>query len=172
MKITLLVIGGIALAGLIIGLWVMNIRLRKRLRALEPQPEQPVRLAPSHVAPWTPADSSQPKDPFMVKLMEIMDRRLGNSQLTVSDIVSEMGMGRTVFFTKLKSHTGMSPVAFVRELRLWHAARLLKEPNYNISEVAYKVGMNDSRYFAKCFKHTYGMTPTEYRQAQWKELDK
>ena len=36
---------------------------------------------------------------------------------------------------------------------------------YNITEVTYMVGMNDSRYFAKCFKNTYGVTPTEYRRA-------
>ena len=75
-----------------------------------------------------------------------------------------MGMGRTVFFNKLKSLTGLSPVEFIREMRIKRAAQLLEERRYNITEVTYMVGMNDSRYFAKCFKNTYGVTPSEYRR--------
>ena len=85
--------------------------------------------------------------------------------LTVDELVEEMGMGRTVFFNKLKSLTGLSPVEFIREMRIKRAAQLLEDRQYNITEVTYMVGMNDSRYFAKCFKATYGVTPSEYRKS-------
>jgi len=75
-----------------------------------------------------------------------------------------MALGRTVFFNRLKSLTGLSPVEFIRDVRIRRAAQLLRDGQYNVTEITYMVGMNDSRYFAKCFKNVYGMTPTEYRK--------
>ena len=103
-------------------------------------------------------------DAFLAKLLDIMDKQMDNNTLTVDELVEEMNMGRTVFFNKLKSMTGMSPVEFIREIRVKRAAQLLEDRKHNITEVTYMVGMNDSRYFSKCFKNTYGMTPSEYRK--------
>lgn len=122
---------------------------RERLMRLEPQK----------------ADEPIPSDSFLAKLLDVMERQMDNNTLTVDEMVDEMGMGRTVFFNKLKSLTGLSPVEFIREMRIKRAAQLLEEQRYNITEVTYMVGMNDSRYFAKCFKNTYGVTPSEYRRA-------
>ena len=121
---------------------------RERLMRLEPQK----------------SDEPIPGDAFLAKLLDVMNKQLDNNTLTVDDLVDEMGMGRTVFFNKLKSMTGLSPVEFIREMRIKRAAQLLEERQYNITEVTYMVGMNDSRYFAKCFKNTYGITPSEYRK--------
>ena len=121
---------------------------RQRLMRLEPQK----------------ADETIPGDTFLAKLLDVMDKQMDNNTLTVDELVEEMGMGRTVFFNRLKSMTGLSPVEFIREMRIKRAAQLLEEKQYNITEVTYMVGMNDSRYFAKCFKNTYGVTPSEYRR--------
>ena len=110
-------------------------------------------------------------DTFLAKLLDIMDKQMENNTLTVDELVEDMGMGRTVFFNKLKSLTGLSPVEFIREMRIKRAAQLLEQKQYNITEVTYMVGMNDSRYFAKCFKATYGMTPSEYRRERLKDID-
>ena len=110
-------------------------------------------------------EDSMQGDTFLAKLLDIMNRQMDNNTLTVDELVEEMGMGRTVFFNKLKSMTGLSPVEFIREMRIKRAAQLLEERRYNITEVTYMVGMNDSRYFAKCFKATYGVTPSEYRRS-------
>ena len=108
-------------------------------------------------------------DTFLAKLLDIMDKQMDNNTLTVDELVEEMSMGRTVFFNKLKNMTGLSPVEFIREMRIKRAAQLLEDRKYNITEVTYMVGMNDSRYFSKCFKNTYGMTPSEYRKQRLKE---
>ena len=128
---------------------------RQRLMRLEPQK----------------ADEPIPGDAFLAKLLDVMERQMDNNTLTVDELVEEMGMGRTVFFNKLKSMTGLSPVEFIREMRIKRAAQLLEERKYNITEVTYMVGMNDSRYFAKCFKNTYGVTPSEYRRAAMENKD-
>ena len=126
---------------------------RQRLMRLEPQQ----------------SDEPVPSDTFLAKLLNVMDRQMDNNTLTVDDLVEEMSMGRTVFFNKLKSLTGLSPVEFIREMRIKRAAQLLEDRKYNITEVTYMVGMNDSRYFSKCFKNTYGITPSEYRKQKMEE---
>ena len=109
-------------------------------------------------------DESMPGDAFLAKLLHVMEKQMDNNTLTVDELVDEMGMGRTVFFNKLKTMTGLSPVEFIREMRIKRAAQLLEDSKYNITEVTYMVGMNDSRYFSKCFKNTYGVTPSDYRR--------
>lgn len=120
--------------------------------------ERLLRLEPENTVAETPEDT------FLARLLTIMDRHMDNNELTVETMVDEMGLGRTVFFNRLKGLTGMSPVEFIREIRIKRAAQLLEQGKYNVSEVTYMVGMNDSRYFSKCFKATYGMTPSEYKK--------
>ena len=107
-----------------------------------------------------------PDEAFLAKLMSVMEKNMDNNELTVDELVSEMALGRTVFFNKIKSLTGLSPVEFIREIRIKRAAQLLEDGKYNITEITYMVGMNDSRYFSKCFKAVYGMTPSEYKKHQ------
>ena len=135
---------------------ILEASYRQRLMRLDPQT----------------SDDELKGDSFLAKLLNIMDKQMDNNTLTVDELVDDMGMGRTVFFNKLKSLTGLSPVEFIREMRIKRAAQLLEQKNYNITEVTYMVGMNDSRYFAKCFKATYGMTPSEYRKSRLEAIDK
>ncbi|MDY4149923.1 MAG: response regulator [Paludibacteraceae bacterium] len=138
----------------------LEANYRQRLMRLEPQKAN---------------EENIQSDTFLAKLLDIMDKQMENNTLTVDELVEDMGMGRTVFFNKLKSLTGLSPVEFIREMRIKRAAQLLEQKQYNITEVTYMVGMNDSRYFAKCFKATYGVTPSEYRRERLKaneEADK
>jgi len=102
---------------------------------------------------------------FIARLLDFMDKNIENSDLTVDEMVSEMAMGRTVFFNKLKNLTGLAPIEFIRELRIKRAAQLLKTGDYNVSQITYMVGMSDSRYFSKCFKKVYGVTPSEYKKS-------
>lgn len=113
-----------------------------------------------------PEEDNEPilEDQFLAKLLKFMDTQMDNNALTVEQLVDEMGLGRTVFYNKLKVLTGLSPVEFIREIRIKRAAQLLMQGKYNITEVTYMVGMNDSRYFSKCFKNTYGVTPSEYKR--------
>jgi AraC-like DNA-binding protein len=95
--------------------------------------------------------------------MDFMEENISNSDLTVEMLVSMAGMGRTVFFNKIKGLLGISPIEFIKESRIKRAAQLLETGQYNVSEVSFQIGMNDARYFSKCFKQKYGMTPTEFK---------
>ena len=103
---------------------------------------------------------------FMDKVMEAIEKHLDNGDLMVEDIASEVNMSRSVFFKKLKTLTGLSPVEFLREIRMKRAAQLIETEEYSMAQIAYMVGLNDSHYFSKCFKQQYGITPTEYKESR------
>ena len=100
---------------------------------------------------------------FMDKLMELMEKNLDNGDMVVDDLVRELAVSRSVFFKKLKTLTGLAPVEFIKEVRINHAIRLIETGEYSMTQISYMVGINDPRYFSKCFKQKMGMTPTEYR---------
>lgn len=100
---------------------------------------------------------------FIRKIISHIGENYSNPDFNVEKLVELSGCGRTVFYNKIKSFTGLSPVEFLRQMRLKIAAKYLLAPGYNVSEIAYLCGFNDEKYFRKCFRDLYGMTPTEYR---------
>lgn len=101
---------------------------------------------------------------FMDKLTELMEQNMDNGDLVVDDLVKELAVSRSVFFKKLKTLTGLAPIEFIKEMRVKRAAQLIETGDYNMTQIAYMVGINDPRYFSKCFKQRFGMTPTEYKE--------
>lgn len=63
-----------------------------------------------------------------------------------------------------KEETGISPIAYLKGLRLDFAFRLLETTHLRIKEIAFKVGMPDESHFTRDFKDYFGMSPTEYRK--------
>jgi len=56
----------------------------------------------------------------------------------------------------------LTPNEFIHEIRLKSATQLLEQHKINISQVSYKVGFKNPKYFSKCFQKKYGITPTQY----------
>ena len=112
-----------------------------------------------------PLDVQSQDELFVEHLMLIMNENIENIDLNIDFLASKLNMSRTVFFNKLKSLTGYSPVEFVREIRFERAAQYIKDTNLTVSEISYRVGIDDPRYFSRCFKLKFGQTPSEYRIA-------
>lgn len=100
---------------------------------------------------------------FMDRLVEFMEKNMDNGELIVDDFVHELAVSRSVFFKKLKTLTGLAPIEFIKEMRINRAVQLIETGEYSMTQISYMVGINDPRYFSKCFKQKMGMTPTEYR---------
>ena len=101
---------------------------------------------------------------FMQQVMQVMEEQMENSELTVDEFAQLLNLGRSAFYQKLKSIIGLSPVDFIREIRIKRAVQLIDSGEYNFSQVAYMTGFNDPKYFGKCFKRRMGMTPSEYKE--------
>ena len=102
--------------------------------------------------------------PFMERVMEIMEQNYSNSEFGVQEFCNALGMSRTVASKRLNSEFGLPAGQFIKNYRLNMAKALLsaKTGNRNITEIAYRVGFNDPKYFTRCFTKMYGMSPRAY----------
>ena len=101
---------------------------------------------------------------FMQKVMEFIEEQMDNAELTIDEFAEHLMLSRTIFYRKLKSIIGLTPVDFIREVRIKRAAQLIDSGEYNFSQVAYMTGFNDPKYFSKCFKKVVGITSSEYKE--------
>ncbi len=99
---------------------------------------------------------------FLKEVEEILENNFADANFTVDEFANMMHTGRTLFFKKIKSLTGKTPNELIRMRKMQKAAELLKSYKYNVSEVAYMVGINDPFYFSKCFKAEFGCSPSKY----------
>ncbi len=102
---------------------------------------------------------------FMNKAVVVVDKMLEDSEFDVNLFASEMLMGRTAFFQKLKGITGQTPNEFITNIRLKKSLKvLIDEPELSITDVGYKLGFSSPSYFTKCFREVFGITPVKYRK--------
>lgn len=97
---------------------------------------------------------------FMEKCYRIIDSHIDDEEFGVTTLSMEMGMSRTSIFSKMKALTGQSPQTFLTSYRLNRAMELLKTRDFNISEVAYKVGFSTLTGFSRSFKNKFGIPPS------------
>ncbi|MDO4163390.1 MAG: two-component regulator propeller domain-containing protein [Bacteroides sp.] len=107
--------------------------------------------------------SRQDRD-FADRLQAVMEKQIGNADFTIEEFAGMMKLGRSIFYRKVRGVTGYTPNEYIRVMRMKKAAQLLEEGEYNISEISYRVGMNDPFYFSKCFKQQFGVTPSAYQK--------
>lgn len=107
------------------------------------------------------------------KAMSILDKHLDNPNFNVNLFAREMGMARTSLFAKLKGITGQTPNDFILSIRLKRAALMLRNnPEMNVNEISDRTGFNSPRYFSKCFKDTFQISPLNYRRGEEAEVKK
>ncbi|WP_079558914.1 hybrid sensor histidine kinase/response regulator transcription factor [Alkalitalea saponilacus] len=99
---------------------------------------------------------------FLQKLISYVEEN-HSEEFTIEELADTLCVSRTVFYNKVKGLTGLSPVEFVRQLKLKIAAHLLTQ-GYNVSEAAIKVGFSDARYFSRQFKALFGYLPSKHVQ--------
>ena len=136
--------------------------------------EQRKRLQQFYQSSRFAVDSYKPKPPlltspdsnFMAKVMEKIEQNMDNSEFAVDELVSTVAMSRTIFFKKIKSLTGLAPIEFIRDVRLQRAAQLIATAQNSIKEIVFMVGMSDPKYFSKCFKKKFGLSPMEYKMRE------
>ncbi len=138
------------------------LRVRKKLQKYYASHSVDNQNSPEKIPDHPTLNSRDQK--FIDSITAVLEKELDNSDFTIDELVSQVGLGRTVFFKKLKALTGLSPVEYIREFRLTRAIALINSDEYNISQISYMVGISDPRYFSRCFKQKYGMTPTEYKE--------
>jgi DNA-binding response OmpR family regulator len=97
------------------------------------------------------------------KALASVEENMDNSDYSVDNLALALAISRRQLSRKFQYIIGLSPSEFIRSVRLKRAAQLLKDTQYNISEIAYMAGFNTIKYFNLNFKDEFGVTPTQYR---------
>jgi signal transduction histidine kinase/ligand-binding sensor domain-containing protein/DNA-binding response OmpR family regulator len=106
---------------------------------------------------------------FIQKAIKCVEDHVSDPDFSVEELSRELGISRAHFYKKVMALTGKSPLEFIRVIRLQQAAQLLKKSQLTVAEVAYKVGFNNPKYFARYFKEEYKVLPSAYAAASKKE---
>lgn len=99
---------------------------------------------------------------FVEKCTAYVIANISNPDMVVEDLARHMGMSRTALYSMMKGVAEVTPVDFIKQVRIKQALLLLDKGGKSISEVAYAVGFSDPKYFSRCFKAEMDMTPTQY----------
>lgn len=84
-----------------------------------------------------------------------------NEPVTIDDMAAQVGMSRAVFHRRFKEATTMSPIQFVKSMRLNNAAMKIAGGK-TVSEAAWDVGYTSSSQFSREFKRMYGQSPRQW----------
>ena len=103
--------------------------------------------------------------PFMQQVIEVMEKNFDNSEFGVQELAEAMHMNRSILSKKLNTETGLPTAQFIRNYRLDIAKKMITDnvANRNITEIAYRVGFNDPKYFTRCFTKQYGVSPSQFK---------
>ena len=99
---------------------------------------------------------------FMNRLRAFLEEHLSEAT-PMQELAEHLGMSRTLFYNKIRSITGMTPVDFYRKYHVERAAQMMRGEGLTVSEACYASGFSDPKYFSKVFKKFMGATPSEYR---------
>ena len=128
------------------------IRLGKALKEQYPQ------------SPSQRLKQQEPEGPFLDKIRQLVHDNIADPDFGVHQMAFQAGVSVSVLYRKLRSLTGITVHEFVKTIRMKKAMQLLETGMNQVNEVATAVGYEDSKYFSKEFRKTFGKTPTEIKR--------
>jgi len=133
--------------------------LIEQRRMLREKFSREISVAPRDIV-ITPVDEQ-----FLQRAMDVVEAHMDDNQFNLSGLCNEMNMSQSTIFRKLDALTNLSPIGFIRSIRLKRAASLLQQQFGNVSEVALEVGFNNPSYFSRMFSKYYEISPSEYAKS-------
>ncbi|MGR5168372.1 AraC family transcriptional regulator [Vibrio astriarenae] len=100
----------------------------------------------------------------IARSIDFLSLNLANN-VTIDELASRVGMSRAVFHRKFKQATRMSPIQFMKAMRLNNAAMKIAA-GMNVSEAAMAVGYVSSSQFSREFKRMYGQSPKQWSHSK------
>jgi len=103
------------------------------------------------------------------KIVQYIDEKLNNPELSVEELSKHVGMSRGSLYHKLLEITGLTPIEYIRSVKLERAIELLEKSDYNVAQIAYMTGFGTPSYFSRLFKSQFNILPSEYITANRKD---
>ncbi len=107
---------------------------------------------------------------FIELLNQKIREKIDDADFSIDELASMFNMSRSVFYRRLKSVVGQSPIEYLKEYRLQHATELLlQDVEKTVAAIAYESGFSTPQYFSNVFRKRYHMTPNEWRKSHLTE---
>jgi ligand-binding sensor domain-containing protein/signal transduction histidine kinase/DNA-binding response OmpR family regulator len=131
------------------------VKIRKNIRSLL---KSKLNIEPNEI------EITSLDEQFLQKAIAIVEKNMSVADFTVEELSRDMGMSRSLLYKKILTLTGKPPLEFIRYLRLKRAALLLQKSQLNVSEITFRVGFKDPKYFRKHFLKEFGILPSRYSE--------
>jgi signal transduction histidine kinase/ligand-binding sensor domain-containing protein/DNA-binding response OmpR family regulator len=115
-----------------------------------------------HMVAEQPAETESTDVKLLNSLIAFMESHLSDPNLSVEELSKHAGMSRGSLYYKLIELTGLTPIEYMRSVKLEKAAALLQTSDYNVAQIAYMTGFGTPSYFSRMFKGKFGVLPSEY----------
>ena len=108
-------------------------------------------------------ETPSPDNEFLKRAIQCVNDHLDDADFDRDAFAREMGASQSTLYNKLRATTGMNVSSFIRHIRMKAIDDIIRQqPDLRVSDLAYKVGFKDPKYFATTFKKEFGMQPKEY----------
>lgn len=108
-------------------------------------------------------ETPSPDNEFLKRAIQCVNGHLDDADFDRDAFAREMGASQSTLYNKLRATTGMNVSSFIRNIRMKAIDDIIRQqPDLRVSDLAYKVGFKDPKYFATTFKKEFGMQPKEY----------
>ncbi|NCA77678.1 MAG: tetratricopeptide repeat protein [Alphaproteobacteria bacterium] len=99
---------------------------------------------------------------FLGKVKDLVVNKMADSGFGIRQLASDACLSERQLRRKISDLTGLTPVDFIRQIRLQQAKQLIEQQAYpTISEISVAVGFNNPAYFSRLFKKLFGYAPTD-----------
>ena len=107
-----------------------------------------------------------PDEEFLRRARGCVQKQLDNADYDRIAFAADMGASPSTLYNKLRSLTGMNVTTFIRDIRMKEAYRIARtNPGIRVSDLAYRVGFHDPKYFSTSFKKYFGTQPKEFLES-------
>ncbi len=114
------------------------------------------------IATPTAIEATSYDEKFLSNIIRLIEEHISESELNVNALSELSGINNKQIYRKLKQLTGMTPVEYIKSIRMKKAAMLLNQGKFSVAEVMYMVGFSNHSYFSKCFQTEFGVTPKQW----------
>ncbi|WP_319591795.1 two-component regulator propeller domain-containing protein [uncultured Draconibacterium sp.] len=106
--------------------------------------------------------SNKLDEEFITKAYQVLDKNFSEPDFSVEQFAREMFVSRSLLYKKIKALTDLNITDFINSYKLKKSVEMIKTSDQSISEIAFKTGFNDPKYFSRIFKKFYGSSPSDF----------
>ncbi len=101
---------------------------------------------------------------FINRLISVIHAQMAKDDIDMEHIAAALSLSRKQLRSRVMSITGLTPVAYVLQVRLNYAHRMITTQDLSLTEIASKCGFQNLSHFSKTFKQQFGVSPMQFRK--------